>query len=340
MSARTTIMAGFASAALLAFSATSSAEKYPEISLRFGHFAPSTTAHAQVDAWFAEELKKRSNGQITQQIFWNGAAGESQELLDLVGQRAVDVAAVPPSYFPAQLPLLSTPSALPLALPNPEIGQTVVHTLWEEFPAFQEEAKQNNVWPIFFHTLNKYHLLCNTPVRTMEDLKGLRIRSQGEYFPMAINAVGAVPVTVLPSEFYGSLQRGSVDCMLLPWDLMTAFRLQEVGEYASTINFGSLISNPQWFNLDVWNGFSPKVKELFMDIAEDAKKRDLDMVQKAEQQAIDDMKAAGVEMVEFQDQAKFEETIPDFLSVWQKKMEEKGRGDLAKRIVERWRSML
>ena len=50
-------------------------------------------------------------------------SGKPAELLNLVGKGAVDIAAVPASYFPAQLPLLAAPSALPLALPSPQKGR-------------------------------------------------------------------------------------------------------------------------------------------------------------------------------------------------------------------------
>lgn len=333
---RVVAFVGFLATALVG---PTSAQDYPQMKLRFGHFAPATTSHSQVDAWFASELAKRSGGKITQEFFWAGAVGQAPELLGLVGQGAVDIAAVPASYFPAQLPLLAAPSALPFALPTPEKAQQIMHALWEEIPEMQAEAKSAKVWPLFFHALNQYHLLCRSPVRTLSDLKGLKIRSQGEYIPLALNAVGAVPVTVLPAEFYESLQRRSVDCMLLPWDLMTAFRIEEVAKFASTINFGALISNPQWYNLAKWESFSPAVKKLLNEIAKDAMKVDLDKARESERAAIEKMKAAGVQFIEFQEQKQFEAAMPNFLNLWAEKMEKAGKGGPAKAIVERWQAL-
>ena len=325
-------------AASLACAASAMAQDYPEINLRFGHFAPPTASHAQVDAWFAEQLSERSGGKITQEIFWSGAVGKAGELLDLVSQGAVDISAVPASYFPAEIPLLATPSSLPLALKSPQNAQDVMLALWNEIPEFREEAEGKNVHPLMFHSLNTYHLLCRNLVRSLADLKGMKIRSQGEYIPQALDAIGAVPVTVLPGEFYESLQRGSVDCMLLPWDLMTAFKLEEVAKYGSTINFGALISNPQWYNLDRWNGFPDEVRGLLEEIAVEAHELDLEKLKESEQAAIDKMEAAGVEIIEFPDQAEFEAALPDFLEVWQEKMDAAGKGDVAGRVVELWRA--
>ncbi|TAK82491.1 MAG: hypothetical protein EPO20_20690 [Betaproteobacteria bacterium] len=310
-----------------------------KIELRFGHFAPATTAHGQVDQWFADEVARRSKGQVTIRIYWAGAIGKPNELLNLVSRGAVDIAAVPASYFPAQLPLLAAPSALPLALPSPEKAQKIVYDLWESTPAMQEEAKKANVWPLLFHTLNTYHLLCSKPVRTLADLKDKKIRSQGEYIPKMLVAVGAVPVNVLPGEFYESLQRGSVDCMVLPWDLMVAFKLQEVAKFGSTINLGALISNPQWYNLKKWEQLPASVRDLLVQVAKEGRAVDLAKAQESERNALSVMKSAGVEMISFQDQAKFEALMPDFIGEWVAAMQKIGKGSEAEAMAKRWKAL-
>lgn len=333
-------LAGSAMAVVAGLAASPAlAQDYPKMELRFGHFAPATTAHGQVDQWFADEVAKRSKGQVSIKIFWAGAIGKPNELLNMAGRGAVDIAAVPASYFPAQLPLLAAPSALPLALPSPEKAQKIVYDLWESTPAMQDEAKKSGVWPLLFHTLNAYHLLCNKPIRNLDDLKGKKIRSQGEYIPKMLAAVGAVPVNVLPGEFYESLQRGSVDCMVLPWDLMVAFKLQEVAKHGSAINLGALISNPQWYNLKKWEQLPAGVRTLLTDVARDALAVDLAKAKESEQNALAVMKAAGVEILPFPDQARFEAMMPDFLGEWVAAMGKAGKGAEAEAMAKRWKSL-
>lgn len=336
---RRLILAASASIALAASWSSASAQQYPKTELTFGHFTPATTGHAQVDQWFADEVAKRSNNQVTIKFFWAGAIGKPTELLGLVGKGAVDIAAVPASYFPAQLPLLAAPSALPLALPTAAKAQQIMYGLWESVPALQEEAKKANVWPMVFHTLGQYHMLCTSPVRSIADLKGKKIRSQGEYLPKLLNAVGAVPVNVLVGEFYESLQRGSVDCMVLPWDLMVAFKLHEVAKYGSTINLGALISNPQWYNLTKWQKLPPNVRELLTKVADEARAVDLAKATELEAAARQTLQKAGVEMIPFPDQAKFDASMPDFLGEWVTNMEKIGKGVEAAQIAKRWREL-
>jgi TRAP-type C4-dicarboxylate transport system substrate-binding protein len=327
-------------AVVAAASGAAMAQQYPKTEIRFGHFAPATTGHAQVDQWFADEVAKRSNNQVTIRFFWAGAAGKPNELLGLVSQGAVDAAAVPASYFPAQLPLLSAPSALPLTMATPEKAHQVVYGLWGSVPAMQDEAKRNNVWPLLFHTLNTYHMLCTKPVRNIDDLKGKRIRSQGAFIPKMLAAVGAIPVNVLPGEFYESLQRGSVDCMVLPWDLMVAFKLHEVAKFGSDINLGALISNPQWYNLTKWNAMPQQIRDLLTKVADEARAVDLAKARESEAAALDTMKKAGVQILPFPDQAKFEAAMPDFLNEWVAETEKAGKGPEAQAIAKRWRELV
>jgi TRAP-type C4-dicarboxylate transport system substrate-binding protein len=324
-----------------AFVATAApAQTYPEIRLRQNNITPATVGSAKATLFFAEELSKRSGGKITIENLWSGAGGAPAELLKLVGGGALDIGAFPGSYFPAQMPFLASFSALPLVLPTSPKAQAIANALWEKVPAFQAEARTNKLYPLFFQVLNEYHLLCTQPVRTLADLRNKKIRSQGEYFPLAVRAIDAVPVTVLPGEFYEALQRGTVDCMLLPWDLLAANRLHEVAKFGSDISFGTLVGHGVFYNADKWNSFSPDVKKLFADIAKEAQVLDLQAIAESEGKAVETMKAGGMQLIEFQDKAAFRSKMPDFLAVWQKRMDEAGKGADAAKTVEIWRSMM
>lgn len=316
-----------------------SAQDYPELKLRSNNLTAATAGPALANVWFSDEIAKRSGDKVTIENFWSGAAGAPAEQLKLVGAGALDMGVFPGSYFPAQMPLLGAMSALPIVMPDSAKAQEIANALWEKVPAYQEEAKTNNIWPVFFKPLNEYHLLCTSPIRSLKDLENKKIRSQGEYIPLAVKAVGAVPVTVLPGEFYEALQRGTVDCMLLPWDLLNANRLYEVAKYGSTINFGTVIADGTFVNLDKWNSLPDDVKTLMLETGADAQEYGLGAIKELEAEALENIKSNGVEIIEFPDQEAFVAALPDFLDIWEKRMAEAGKGDAAKQAVEIWRSM-
>ena len=58
-------------------------------------------------------------------------------------------------------------------------------------------------------------LISQTPVYTVEQIKGLKIKGSGAQ-PNLIKNLGAVPVTLAPAEHYMALQTGTVDGLIVP----------------------------------------------------------------------------------------------------------------------------
>lgn len=340
ISRRSVLIASGALAALpsSALRAQSGAQEYPKMTLRFAHFLPATMPGSTADQWFADQLAKRTGGQITIQIYWAESMGKSMELLKMAGQGGIDISATAAGYFPSQIPMLAG-ATIPFAK-SARQAKTVWTTLWNETPALQEEARKAGVMPMLWHPISTYHLIGRVPIKTLDDLKGKRVRSFGEEFPRLLRSIGATPVTVLPGEWYESIQRGSIDYMLHSWDTLVTFKIHEVAKQASMINLGALISWPQWWNLKKWESMPPHVKKLLADLAREADALELTRLDDAERNAIETMKAAGVQFTPFADQDKLEKMTPDYLAEWATKLETLGKGPEARTMLARWRELL
>jgi TRAP-type C4-dicarboxylate transport system substrate-binding protein len=312
-------------------------EEYPRMNLRLAHSFPATWPQTQVEQWWADEIRKRSGGKIRINIMWAGSGGEPMEILKLVSSGAVDMGAVPPSYFPNELPLTGAPNSLPLTFTTNEEASKVIEGLVDNVPAVQEELKRNNVWPIFFQTLNTYQPLCTKPVPTVEDFKGLRIRSFGAYQPALWESLGAVGVNVLPAEIYEGLQKGRLDCGFYSTDLYAATRLYEVAKHLTSVGFGPQPTWPIWVNHEKWHKQYPEnVKKLIMEVSEEARVRSLKALAEADKVSLQKMKDAGVNVVEFKEEDKLRQQAPDFRQVWLKAMQEQGKGKEAQAVLDYW----
>ena len=127
---------------------------------------------SQVDKWWAEEIRNRTNGEVDIQLFFAEALGKAAENLDLLRQGAIDIAMMSPGYFPAQLPFHSAPNSIPMAMA--EVGQAteLMERLMVEIPAIEQEARDQGVKTLFFHHLNPYQLVCKEPVTTVAGMRG------------------------------------------------------------------------------------------------------------------------------------------------------------------------
>lgn len=328
-------------ALLIAIACTWNTADAQTITLRMNHWSPAVTAGAQVDQWWADEVDRRTEGRVKVKIFWSEALGKTKEMLTMVKQGAIDIAAVSPSFFPAELPFFAAPNSLPMAIDSAEQAQRIAHALFEQIPAYMEEAKANNVRPMYFHVLNPYYLVCTSPIRTLEDLKGKKMRTWGEDMPRLARTVGAVPVTLTSAEFYESLQRGVVDCIPQSLDLSVSFKLHEVAKYVTKVVVYQGSSWSLWVNLDKWNSISARDQKIMLEVAEDAKKRELEKLADADRAAAETMLARGVSFIDMpvSEISKWRSSNPDFLAGWVAKMEGLGKGEAARDAAALWKKI-
>lgn len=316
------------------------AADYPKMKLRLAHFGPQVFVQSGVDQWFADEIERRSGGNISIQIFWAGAAGKPLEILGLVGAGAVDLGAVPQAYYANELPLIGAPNSVPYVFKTREAAIGVSEGLVRDNAAVQAELARNNVHPLFFHPMNSYYPLCTKPVQTMADFKGLKIRSFGAFQPPMWDALGAVGVNVLPSDIYEGLQRGRLDCGFFSADLYEVTKLYEVAKHMSSAGVGPVATWPIWVNQEKWNNeFSDDVRQLFTEVSAEAQQRSLDAIAEAETKSLAFLQEQGVELVEFSDPSAYQAAIPDMLEVWLENMKGKGLGDEAQTVLDDWRTL-
>jgi len=310
--------------------------------LRMNHQFPEAAAGSKIDQWFADEVKKASGGEIEIQIFWSNALGAAKENLTLLGTGAIDAAGMSAGYFPAQMPFFAAPNSLPMAMDNICQSSALMKAFMEKIPAFQQEAKQNKVVPIFFHLLNPYLLVTRDPVTKREDLKGKKIRTWGEDMPRLVQAAGGTPVTIFLPELYENLQRGVIDGCPFSVDFIQTYKIYEVAKYVTEV---VMWEGPAWgvfFSEKAWNNLSADQKKLVINVAERARKLELTKTAEAEIAAREFLKAQGVQFSEFppEELAKWQAANPDFFGDWVKKMEGLGKGAEAKQTVDLWKDIL
>ncbi len=331
MTIRTLCLAG---AMMLAAAPQALAEDYPKLHLRMGHFLPSTFSQANWDQWFADEVEKRSDGNVTVEIFWAGGLGGPQELLDLVSSGAIELAAFPAAYYPNELPLSSVVGSLPRMFKDaPTAHETTMAIFGTE--AVQEEWEENNVHALLTHASNPYRIQCNTRVATMDDLEGLRIRAFGEMVPRFWQSVGATPVNIPAGEVYEAVQRGNLNCAYLAHDMIKASKIHEVAKYGSTLNGGALGTWQIYASYENMNGGWPQsVATLLEEVGAEAMQHELDAVVEAGAEAERTLPDLGVELVAFEEQEELSAAAADMVNLWLEHMKSRGHGEGAAPIAE------
>ena len=309
--------------------------------LRMSSQWTETTAGAQVDKWWAKEIETRTNGEIKIKIFWEGVLGKAKENLALIQNSSIDLAAMSPGYFPAELPFHAAPNSIPMAMAKVEQATELMERLLTEVPEFDEEAKRNGMKALFFHHLNPYLLVCKEPVTGVDDMQGKKVRTWGKDMPRMVQAAGGVAVTLSLPELYEGLGRGTVDCIPFSVDLMVNYKIYEVAKHVHDITLWEGPTNAVWIARGVWDDLTPEQQKVIQEVSFEAAYRDRDQVVGAGGKAIDELKAKGVQFHGFPDAEKkrWKDANPDFFGDFIEDQKAAGHGDAAMKTIEIWREV-
>jgi len=212
--------------------------------------------------WKAD-MEKATNGRWKIKIHYGGVLSPPKENLDGLKAGMFEAASFCAAYHPGKVPL-HTVSELPFIAPssNEHIFQLTAE-LWKH-PALKKELLKWNAVPLLPGGLCQYHLMGNKPVRTVEDLKGKRIRMGGE-IGKVLAAMGAVPTLVPAPEIYEAASRGTLDLVGLPWTYAYgAYKIHEVSKYAMVpISLGTM-NCPFVASKDAWDALPAEFKKIHL----------------------------------------------------------------------------
>lgn len=310
--------------------------------LRMSSQWTEVTTGSQIDKWWAQEIEKRTNGKVKIKIFFEGALGKASENLTLIREGAIDLTAMSPSYFPADLPLFTAPNSIPMAMAEVPQATQLIQRLMKEVPGLDDEAKRNGIKALFFHHLNPYVLVCRQQMKGLADLKGKKIRTWGADMPRMVQAAGAVPVTLGLPELYESLSRGTVDCIPFSVDLMVNYKIYEVAKHVHDVTLWLGPTNGNWISRKVWDKLGPAEQKVILDVSHEAAIRDRDATVAAATKAVETLKGHGVQFHQFpaEDKKKWKASNPDFFADFIAAQEKAGRGDSAKAMVRIWKEVV
>lgn len=198
-----------------------------EYELKISSMFPSThfIQTLALEPW-AEQIKEKSGGRINITFFPAGSSlGDATRQFDQVRAGVVDFSVGIPAIPRGRHPRIVLVE-LPFTVPDAEIGTCALMKLKDELqPDFQGThiLSLTVTEPSAAHTTKK--------IATLDELKGLRIRTPTPAITAMLEEIGATPVGMPPTEIYESIERGVVDGNIMPWGPVGAFKLWEVLHY-------------------------------------------------------------------------------------------------------------
>ena len=167
----TTILAG----------ATLGSIAHAETTLFFGEAGPNRGARAEALNWFVEDVKTRTEGELTFDVQWGGALFKADAAAQAVADGVADAGTIIGVYFPQEM-LAYGIADLPVQNPDPWVGMKATDELMRGSEAIQANLADQNLVYLGTYTTSAVHIGCKgKAIRTVEDIDGLKVRGVGAY---------------------------------------------------------------------------------------------------------------------------------------------------------------
>jgi len=257
------LAAAFMGAAFAFKPATAQAQQ----TLRLGHNISVTSPYHLAAEQFSRLVAERTSNRIRVQLFPAGALGNERDMIEGAQLGTIDMVVTSSAAAGPFVPALRILD-VPFLFRDPSHARTVL-----DGPIGQEllaAMPARNLVGLAWGDIGFRHMTANKPLRTIEDMRGLKLRSQNNPIHLAAyRALGAQPTVVGFNELYAALQTGVVDANEQPVSIHVASRFFEVQKHLTMT--GHLVASALFvISPSVFNRIAPADQEILRAAAREA----------------------------------------------------------------------
>lgn len=270
----------------------SGAAEEKTITLRYSTMFPAPHRQSQVVGDWCKEVEKRTNGRVKVTVYPNNTLTPAVQTYDSVVKGIADIGLADAAYTRGKFPLTEV-VGLPLGYKSATQATHMTNAFYNKFkPKEWDETKV-----LYFYSHGPGLLHSKKPVAKLEDVKGLKIRSQGVAANIA-QALGGAPVGMPMGEAYDALSKGVADAILCPFEAMKGWKLAEVvGNH--TLDYGAAYTSAHFvvMNKTKWNSISPADQKVIEKINEEWIEREGKAWDEIDKEAMDVVQARGSKII-------------------------------------------
>ncbi|MDQ0184483.1 TRAP transporter substrate-binding protein [Cytobacillus kochii] len=238
---------------------TASGEKIYQLNLNVsaGPVHPFTK---QVAEPWAEMVEEETNGIVQVNIFPSAALGELSSAYEDIKSGLYEAGIVSPGrHIDTDLfPL--TIGDLPFLIDDPAIAESVLSQFKDKY--MKDTFKEGQFMSI--SSTDAYQLYSTQPIRTMKDMKKLKIADSVLERIELFKELDAIPVSLNNTELYESVEKGIVDSVAYTAVGANGFKLEEVSPYMTKVDIG-VATQMFMMNQDFLESLPEEIKEMFYE---------------------------------------------------------------------------
>jgi tripartite ATP-independent transporter DctP family solute receptor len=314
--------------ALTGCTAKQTATQGGPVVLKLGTETAIDTPETRGSKKLADLVKEKSNGTLVIEVYENARLGTMKERSEGMRMGSVDMGTSSVGFLASYVPLLGIfdlpyvyrDKAHELRVFDSEIGREV-----------DKKLQTQGLRVICYFDAGVRHITNNRkPIRTSDDLKGLRIRvPQTEASIEGFKSLGALPTSLAFGEVYMALKQNVVEGQENPLSLVLHNRFYEVQKYLSLTGHQAFIQ-VLTISEKRWQQLTPQHQQVLLEAAREAEKYQRQLEAAAEDVVLQELKVRGMQVNHVENVALFAELAAPLRSIYIKKL-----GEPARELFER-----
>ncbi|MBR3881437.1 MAG: TRAP transporter substrate-binding protein DctP [Mailhella sp.] len=250
-------VAALAAAALLCFGAAPAEAKTWNLRFTGSDFEAHPSVANGLKPWF-KDIEKATNGQVKIRYFNPNTIAGVNEVVSSLESGAIDMGTIDHARNAGRFPLHDV-FVLPMLTGSSTAQGILGWRMLQESPLLQKEMATIKVLGYWgggaMQVMTK-----DKPVKSLDDMKSLRIAALSKPIANAAAALGANPINIPVPDFYMALSRNTCDSALFSQLAAGSIKIQNMIKHVTLV---SLIKDVRFIgiNMDLWNSFPPEIQK-------------------------------------------------------------------------------
>lgn len=255
-----------------------------EITWRMGFINAIDSTYLITTMQIPERILDATDGRLEIELYDTLYPGAAQ--VNAVRDGRLDMAAGPNNYLSGETPLFGL-GHLPGLIDTPYEYAKVINAFHgDNIEAVWEEKYNSHV--LAHGMFDRQVIVTTTPIRTVEDFDGLKLRVNHYEGGQIISNLGARPTSVPLSETVVALQRGVVDGIMTSVGTTHGLGFFEVADYLHEWKIGSSVTWSYVVNRDSWAALPDDLKEI---VSREFKEMETEMFANYDNHSVDMLQA-------------------------------------------------
>ncbi|ABE44048.1 TRAP transporter substrate-binding protein [Polaromonas sp. JS666] len=199
------------------------------VTLKFHTFmSPQSNVWQSMHKPWMEKVEKESGGRIKFEAYpAMQLGGTPVQLYDQVKDGVVDVVWTLPGNTAGRFPRVDV-FDLPFMMSNAEATSKAY---WEYVQTVAvDEFKDTQVLALHVHGPGVIHTV-NKPVKSINDMRGLKLRAPTRQVTKLMGVLGAIPVGMPLPQIPDGLSKGTIEGCVIPWEVVPSVKVHELTKF-------------------------------------------------------------------------------------------------------------